>query len=58
MAKIFFMKIRNIFLLMDPQLQPPPSREFVAMPFLNSPRLSSLAMGCSHYWGGRWPASP
>ena len=58
MAKVFFMKIRNIVLLMDPQLQPPPSREFLAMHFLHSPQLSSLAMGCIHCWGGRWPTSP
>ena len=58
MAKIFFMNIMNIVLLMDLQLQPPPSREFLAMHFLHSPQLSSLAMGCIHCWGGCWPASP
>ena len=57
MAKIFFMNIMNIVLLMDLQLQPPPSREFLAMHFLHSPQLSSLAMGCIHCWGGRWLAS-
>ena len=58
MAKIFFMNIMNNVLLMDLQLQPPPSREFLAMHFFHSPQLSSLAMGCIHCWGGCWPASP
>ena len=43
MAKVFFMRIRNIVPLMDPQFQPPPSREFLAMHTLHSSQLSSLA---------------
>ena len=49
-----FMKIRNIVLL----LQLTPWTEFLAMQFLQSRQLPSLAIGCSHWWGGRWLASP
>ena len=55
MSKIFLMKIRNIVQLMIQQLQPNPTRKFLARHFLHSPQLSVLAMGCSHCLGGHWP---
>ena len=47
MSKVLFMKIRNIVPLMDPQLQPPPSREFLAMHFLHSPSCPLLPWAAS-----------